>query len=355
MEDWESPRRLGKVLHFGLSFVCLPPLVSVTLLTVLIALGVGESALSILPKEQRPPLDHLDSEQSIPLSTSPPTPDKEAHLKGQSGTVLEQTTSSDGFVQLMPRKRKVGDAVEHNGGCQVPSLFTSSVTVPSIVGEDHEGESSRPGTPSGTVPAPVPNTASTPVPTPETPKTSPRQLEHPGQMEEIKSSRLVARPTHVDLPPPPELESLRSPPKIPSPSANRLPQIDVSPGLQVLVVDDDKMTRMLFQRMLGRLKCSVTTAVNGYEALQLITGDRDVSQTPVEEEHEHMFPDGEDYVSVGEREKDREDESKFAIVFLDNQMPVMSGVEMVRKLRKLGRDDLVVGVTGENSHYPSPP
>ena len=36
-------------------------------------------------------------------------------------------------------------------------------------------------------------------------------------------------------------------------------------------------------------------------------------------------------------------------MFLDNQMPVMSGVEMVRKLRKLGKNDLVVGVTGEDS------
>lgn len=243
----------------------------------------------------------------------------------------------------MPRKRKAGEAAEHSGS---PGFFASNIVIPHIVGEDDEDESSRSGTSSGP--------PSAPVLTPETPTTPPQQQEtHPersGQIQEIKPPKLVTRPTHLDLPPPPEFKTLQSPPKTPSPSATRLPQIDISPGLQVLVVDDDKMTRMLFQRMLGRLKCSVTTAVNGYEALQLITGDRDVSQTPAEEEHEHLFPDSEDHVSIVEREKEKEEkESKFAIVFLDNQMPVMSGVEMVRKLRKLGKNDLVVGVTGEDS------
>ena len=263
-----------------------------------------------------------------------------------------QTTSSDGLVQLMPRKRKAGEATEHSGSFKGSGLFVSNIVIHPIVGEDDEDESPLSGTSSGPPSALVPNPGSTLVPTPETPTTPPQQRgtqpEHSAQMQEIKSPKLVTRPTHVDLPPPPELKTLQSPPKTPSPSANRLPQIDISPGLQVLVVDDDKMTRMLFQRMLGRLKCSVTTAVNGYEALQLITGDQDVSQTPAEE-HEHLFSDGEDHMSIVERGREEEEESKFAIVFLDNQMPVMSGVEMVRKLRKLGRKDLVVGVTGENS------
>jgi osomolarity two-component system sensor histidine kinase SLN1 len=178
------------------------------------------------------------------------------------------------------------------------------------------------------------------------------QPERPGEMPETKPPTRVKRPTHVDLPPPPELKSLSTPQKTPSPSASHFPQIDVTPGLQVLVVDDDKMTRMLFQRMLGRLKCQVTTAVNGYEALRLVTGDQNVSQSPAEEEHEHSFLDGEDYMSIVEEEGEKEEKDcKFAIVFLDNQMPVMSGVEMVRKLRKLGRKDFVVGVTGKFIHH----
>ena len=324
-----------------------------SLMTALLALGVGVSALSILPKEQRPTLEDLGPQQPVPLPPLPPTPETEAQHK--SGTVLEQTTSPDGLVQLMPRKLKAGEAGEHNGGCKGPGLFAPNIIIPSIAGEDDEDRSSRSGTSSGPPSASVLNPGSILVSTPETPTTPPQQQgtqpEHSGKIQETKSQKLVTRPTHVDLPPPPELKTLRSPQKTPSPSANRLPQIDISPGLQVLVVDDDKMTRMLFQRMLGRLNCSVTTAVNGYEALQLITGDQDVSQTPGEEEHEHSFSYGEDHVSIveGEKEKEKEEkESRFAIVFLDNQMPVMSGVQMVRKLRKLGKNDLVVGVTGEN-------
>jgi len=333
---WESIRRSDKVPFSGLNFVCLLPLVlPASLLTILLALGVGTCALSILPGEKKSPPDHLDPRQNVPSSPPPPTPDLEAQFEGQLGTVLEQMTSCDGLVQLMPRKRKAGDAVEHRGDCKGPGPFTQNVAGPLMVEEDDEDEFPQPGTSSG-------------------PPTRERehQPKRPEQIQEMKSPKLVTIPMHVGLPPPSEPKAPPSPLRSPGHSANHPPQIDITPGLPVLVVDDDKMTRMLFQRMLGRLKCSVTTAVNGYEALQLITGDQNVSQTPAEEEHEHsLFSSGDDHESImemKEREREKEEkESKFAIVFLDNQMPVMSGVEMVRKLRKLGRKDLVVGVTGE--------
>ena len=326
-------------------------------MTILQALGVGTCALSILPKEKRPPLGHPSPQQAIPPQPVSPAPDTGTQFKGQSGTVLEQTTSCDGLVQLIPRKRKDEDAAEHRTDCKGPGLFGQGPAIPPVVEEDDEDSFSRPGTPSGPPPAPVPDAAPTPTPTSEalvTPlKEREPQAEHPEQVA------LVTRPTHVDIPPRPEPKALSSPQKPPSGSSTKRPQqIDIMPGLPVLVVDDDKMTRMLFERMLGRLKCSVTTAVNGYEALQLITGDQNVSRTPAEEEHDQLlFSDGDDHMSIMEKEKEKEEgeekESKFAIVFLDNQMPVMSGVEMVRKLRKLGRKDLVVGVTGEIP-FPSP-
>jgi CheY-like chemotaxis protein len=273
--------------------------------------------------------------------------DMDAQLKGQSGTVLEQTTSSDGLVQLVSRERKTADGPE-NGGCKSSGLFASRTNLTPPIGEDDEDELSRPGTSSGTPLASVLGPAQTPDIRKANPEEQVPQLPRPGETQDTESPTGVTRPTHVDLPPPPDLKSLLRPQKIPSPSANRPPQIDVTPGLQVLVVDDDKMTRMLFQRMLGRLKCQVTTAINGYEALRLVTGDHDALETPAEEEHDHPFLDGEDHLSIMEMERVKgEKECKFAIVFLDNQMPVMSGVEMVRKLRKLGRKDLVVGVTGE--------
>ena len=324
-------------------------------MAILLALGVGTCALSILPKEKRPPLDRPDTQQSIPSSPPPPTPDLETHFEGQSGTVLEQVTSCDGLVQLMPRKRNAGDAAEHRSDRKGPGSFAQNTSGPLMVEEDDDDEFLLPGTSSGPPPAPAPNPAPNPAPPPETTATPPLEQEHqpkpPEQMREMKSQTLVTRPTHVDLPPPSEPKA--SPP---GSSTNHTPQFDITPGLPVLVVDDDKMTRMLFQRMLGRLNCSVTTAVNGYEALQLITGDQNVSQTPAEEAHERMlFPDGDDHGSIAENGKDKEEgEGKFAIVFLDNQMPVMTGVEMVRKLRKLGRKDLVVGVTGKFSSPPPP-
>ncbi|KAI0296554.1 hypothetical protein B0F90DRAFT_1636279 [Multifurca ochricompacta] len=101
-------------------------------------------------------------------------------------------------------------------------------------------------------------------------------------------------------------------PPITCSAPEELPRI-VAPGLPVLVVDDDALTRTLMTRMLVRLGCRVATAENGEIALETVLGG-----------------------SGG----------RFAVVFLDNQMPVMSGLSMIAKLRKAGRDDFVVGVTG---------
>lgn len=40
------------------------------------------------------------------------------------------------------------------------------------------------------------------------------------------------------------------------------------------------------------------------------------------------------------------EEYRYAVIFLDNQMPVLSGLDVVTKLREMGRKDFVVGVTG---------
>ncbi|KAI0246901.1 hypothetical protein BJV78DRAFT_91293 [Lactifluus subvellereus] len=132
----------------------------------------------------------------------------------------------------------------------------------------------------------------------------------------------------------PEAPANSSTPQRPSPaSANSsdsvIPQVQPQPqpssggpdgpltvvpsGLPVLVVDDDSLTRTLMNRMLSRLGCKVFTAENGEVALEMILG------------------------GYGGR---------FAVVFLDNQMPVMSGLSMVAKLREARRSDFVVGVTG---------
>lgn len=83
-------------------------------------------------------------------------------------------------------------------------------------------------------------------------------------------------------------------------------------SLSTLVVDDDSLTRRLMSRMLTRLGHKVTSADNGQKALDLILAQPD----------------------------------EFNVVFLDNQMPIMNGVEVVSALREEGNDIYVVGCTG---------
>jgi osomolarity two-component system sensor histidine kinase SLN1 len=87
----------------------------------------------------------------------------------------------------------------------------------------------------------------------------------------------------------------------------------------VLVVDDDSLTRTLMKRMLTRMGCNVSTAENGKIAVDMLLGSTDAS-----------------------------DAQEFSVVFMDNQMPIMSGLHAISKLRQTGRRDFVVGVTGNH-------
>lgn len=118
------------------------------------------------------------------------------------------------------------------------------------------------------------------------------------------------------------------------------------PPIIVLVVDDDRLTRTVMSRMLTRLGCTVLTAENGEVALELI-----ISRTSRTEDGGNP----KDLVSSNDSERDpgieggegAENTCAYDVVFLDNQMPVMSGLEMISALREIGRDDFVVGVTGQ--------
>jgi len=77
--------------------------------------------------------------------------------------------------------------------------------------------------------------------------------------------------------------------------------------------------------------CIVSTAQNGEVALSMML-EEFPSVSPASEQPRQRS------ASVSR--------SVFSVVFLDNQMPVMSGLQVVAKLRELGRCDFVVGVTG---------
>ncbi|KAJ7738390.1 hypothetical protein B0H16DRAFT_1424929 [Mycena metata] len=111
-----------------------------------------------------------------------------------------------------------------------------------------------------------------------------------------------ARIDSLTLPVPPELESL-PPPQAPAPTD----------PLLVLVVDDDALTRLLSSKLLTKLGCVVQLAKDGRECLDMV-----LSKPP------HAYD----------------------MICLDNFMPVMTGEEAIRELREHGRDDFVVGCTG---------
>ncbi|KAK6967123.1 hypothetical protein R3P38DRAFT_3149751 [Favolaschia claudopus] len=119
------------------------------------------------------------------------------------------------------------------------------------------------------------------------------------------STARAARPTYVPLPSPRTFTLDVTP--TPSPPL-------AATGMRVLVVDDDALTRMLMTRMLERMGCRVTTAENGEGGTLRL-------------------------------------EPRFGVIFLDNQMPKLSGVKLVERLRVMGRTDFVVGVTDAGADH----
>lgn len=167
-----------------------------------------------------------------------------------------------------------------------------------------------------------------------------------------KSSASTSRPTFIALP---ERETMNTsnalptPVKPPSPpyaaggksigtsSSSPRPSLHLDTPLHALVVDDDGVTRQLMSRLLARLGVTVTCAENGAVALDLILS---TNCSPSKSDQQPSIR------GDGSPEPSAHTDNKYDIIFLDNQMPVMTGLEVIQKLRSLGRSDFVVGVTG---------
>ncbi|KAK4056812.1 hypothetical protein OIO90_002061 [Microbotryomycetes sp. JL221] len=131
------------------------------------------------------------------------------------------------------------------------------------------------------------------------------------------------------------LSSSSAPPALPPPppvKTSKALEFDDGP-LRVLVVDDDALTRRLMGRMLERLGCLVSTAENGAIALDML-----LSGSGLKASSEGVGIDPRSTLSSNAPRN-------FEITFLDNQMPICSGLQVVNRMRSLGRDDLIVGVT----------
>ncbi|OCF42763.1 two-component system sensor protein [Kwoniella heveanensis CBS 569] len=134
--------------------------------------------------------------------------------------------------------------------------------------------------------------------------------------DERRTGADVPLPTpSINLPP---NEPRADPQAGPSVASSSSPESSPELPLCLLVVDDDKLTRMLMSRMLTRLGHQVSTAENGKIALDMITDS--FEQKP--------------------------NAPRFDCVFLDNQMPLMSGVEVAREVRDMGCPIFIVGCTG---------
>lgn len=114
--------------------------------------------------------------------------------------------------------------------------------------------------------------------------------------------------------------------------------------LSVLVVDDDPLTRKLMTRMLSRMGCVVSTAEHGVAALEILLG---AMFTPSSEMATPTALNPSTPGSSADETTAPSQPRAFDVVFLDNQMPKMSGLETIARLRAAGREDFVVGVTGE--------
>jgi CheY-like chemotaxis protein len=88
-----------------------------------------------------------------------------------------------------------------------------------------------------------------------------------------------------------------------------------SKTFRILIVDDATINRKLLRKMLEKLRHICDEAENGKVAVDLFT-------------------------------KAVESNRKYDTILMDNEMPVMNGPDSVQRIRELGYDTLIVGLTG---------
>ena len=125
----------------------------------------------------------------------------------------------------------------------------------------------------------------------------------------------------------------------------------------MLVVDDDKVTRMLMSRLLQGLGHKVTLAVDGLDAITKVMGesyhiDTDLEKnlcTPVSlslssKNQELSTPSTS--ATLHESSQNPYFNQSFDVILMDNQMPNLSGLDATMKLRQYGVNTPIIGITG---------
>ncbi|KAJ3169786.1 hypothetical protein HDU88_000423 [Geranomyces variabilis] len=101
--------------------------------------------------------------------------------------------------------------------------------------------------------------------------------------------------------------------------APQTPLVPVETPLRILIVDDDKISRMMMQRIVKSLGHATELAADGQEVVDRFAGYANVNACP------------------------------FDAIFIDNYMPRMTGTEAIKWLRSHGWADLVIVSTTASS------
>ncbi|KAJ7180836.1 hypothetical protein C8R46DRAFT_940771 [Mycena filopes] len=243
----------------------------------------------------------------------------------RSSSAIHNIMEQDGRVELALPKSAEPLRVGTSVGSYTPSPLASPIIPPPRPPISQDGSSSTIGT-------------SAPAPPTRTPQPRPTYLPMPSPTKRFAKDAYPTTSTNSGL----SMSSTTSSPLaifdsnfqgIPTSNSNSSLVFDA--GISVLVVDDDVITRKLMQRMLVRMGCIVETAENGQAALLALGA----IATPASEGSRNLGP-------ILERPDPGTRDEKFDVIFLDNQMPLLSGINAVAKIREWGRSDFVVGVTG---------
>ncbi|THH30116.1 hypothetical protein EUX98_g4100 [Antrodiella citrinella] len=292
-------------------------------------LGVGQKTTAALANNMSAP----DSRENLKLAVRQST-------TGRRGKTVTMTDLAPAGRHTPPTHSALHNVMEQGGLVEISTKRGESSVVTRTIGDPSTGTDTTPrdecGSPAPSLPDNLPLVETNG--TPSAPSTTSPSMEtiKPNHLQLPKPQRFsIEQP--IDASPGSVVTHPGSVVSGTAPSTTSHPTISFDSGMKVLVVDDDPLTRKLMSRMLTRLGCKVWTAENGEVAMDMILGNL-ARATPSSEE---TGSGGLSISTPGE-----EDKPRFAIVFLDNQMPILSGLDAVAKLRNMGRRDFIIGVTG---------
>ncbi|KAH0836785.1 Tco5, signal transduction HAMP domain histidine kinase [Lanmaoa asiatica] len=299
-------------------------------------LGVGVKVVDLPEPESGLSESHssdLEGPLSIDLLQSPrptSTPNAMESLMDQGGLVELKLPNANDESEPHVLTRTIGELSSGTQlGPPLPSTVVGASSLSCYEGAHSLGENSL----AGSTPTIVEGNSEEPVQQNRSPLLSPDS----GSTDLLHAATSLS-PVSEE----PAASCLKSPVQgTPAPPLRRGLSAVFEPPMIVLVVDDDRLTRTIMSRTLSRLGCHVSTAENGEVALEMIVG-RTFSQ---KQEDNEGPPSGSLSEDPGQ-DDDASTPGRYDVVFLDNQMPIMSGLEVVAKLREMGRNDFVVGVTG---------